>query len=282
MQSPPNPDMIRPILDRMSEILTPMLTRSVTPIAAITPNGTFQWGTGTFFAVADESFLVTASHVFDTAEQQGVAQNLCFFDLGEVGDERAALRPVPLSGNVHRVKDPPDVAIFQLEPSLAASVTGRHFLRLSEVALRPSADGCFWVFGFPAEMTEHIPDDSSFQYRHFFFRLPLYNRDAAIENLTPGLHFLLDAAHDDLRLNDSTPTRMPDRLGGISGCSIWQTSWPKRNSSGDINARIVGVQTSYYRKPPLIKATNWEAVASVLYQACPDLRRPIEMHFGSA
>jgi hypothetical protein len=76
---------------------------------------------------------------------------------------------------------------------------------------------------------------------------------------------------------------MPNYLEGISGCSVWQPDWPNDNAVDKWDAthtRIVGVQTSYYRQPSLIRATPWAAVANLLHQARPDLRAAIEMHFG--
>jgi hypothetical protein len=106
-------------------------------------------------------------------------------------------------------------------------------------------------------------------------------RELYLEDFNPKEHFLLDVAHDNLRFNDGTPTRMPDKLNGISGCSIWETAWPRANSADAPQVRIVGVQTSYYRQSCVIRATPWFAVASILHQVRPDLRGAIEMHLAA-
>ena len=76
---------------------------------------------------------------------------------------------------------------------------------------------------------------------------------------------------------------MPNRLNGISGCTVWQPEWQPGNDAAlwtPERTRIVGVQTSYYRQSSLIKATGWGAVANVLYQRRPELRTVIEFHLG--
>jgi hypothetical protein len=65
---------------------------------------------------------------------------------------------------------------------------------------------------------------------------------------------------------DGTPAEMPHQLGGISGCSVWELELPQGGDLANWDpkpARIVGVQTSYYRTSSLLRATPWEAVARV-------------------
>jgi hypothetical protein len=269
----------------MASALWPLLRQSVTPIAVIQDQRTIPWGTGTFFRVVDDSFLVTAYHVFDSAMKRGVDHNLHVFDLDGNVEGNVGLRPVPLNGTLHRAKDPPDVAVLALDEKTASAIDSRHFLRMNQVRLRPRRPGRCWVYGYPQETAEDIPARSLFLYKQFFTLAPLCERSLALDGYDPNLHFLMDVARDDLWEPDGTPAEMPYRLNGISGCSIWQSDWPKDKSpeNWDPNSfRIVGVQTSYYRTSSVIKVTPWEAVANVLYQVRPDLRAVIEMHLGPA
>ena len=273
----------RPLIERMASTLWPILREAVTPITVIQGERSIQWGTGTFFRVAEESFLVTACHVWDEAVRCGFDHDLFIFDLGSRVEEGVSLRPVALSGTIHRVKDPPDVAVIELDTKVVAQLSACRFLRLSEVGLRPMQMGPCWVFGYPLESTEDIPARSLFRFSQFFMLAPFYQRPVSLENYEPRLHFLLDVARDDLWQPDGNPGEMPYRLNGVSGCSIWQPEWPKDNSPDSWDpgrTRIVGVQTSYYPKPSVIKATAWGAIASVLYQVRPDLRSVIELNLG--
>jgi hypothetical protein len=275
----------RPLIERMTSTLMPILRESVTPIAVIKEERTIQWGTGTFFRVAEESFLVTASHVWDEAVRYKVEEDLFVFDVAGRRQDGFGLRPVHLSGTIHRAKDPPDVAVFALSPQTVSELSGCRFLRLSDVSLRPRAPGRCWVFGYPRETAEDIPGKSLFVFNQLFILAPLCEPPPSLTNYEPDGHFLLDAARDDIWQPDGTPATMPSRLNGISGCSIWQPEWPNGNSAGSWDpqrTRVVGVQTSYYRESSLIKGTQWGAVASVLYRVRPDLRSAIELNLGPA
>jgi hypothetical protein len=283
MQQANSLEAVRPLLERMAESLRPVFRASVTPIAVIRGEQTYQWGTGTFFRVVDNSFLVTASHVWDEAARHGVDRELCAFDPGDQIEEGVSLRPVPLAGSLHRAKDPADVAVLELAPEVVGQLRGVRFLRLDQVALRPRPGCRCWVFGFPAETVQDVRASSLFRFNQFSLLAPQHDGDAALEGYNPAYHFLLDAARDDLWLPDGTASEMPHRLNGISGCSVWQPEWPPGNDPALFNpdrTRVVGVQTGYYRKQSLIKATGWGAVANVLYQRRPDLRGVIEMHLG--
>jgi hypothetical protein len=276
---------IRPLLVRMASTLWPVIRKSVTPIAVIQGERTIPWGTGTCFRVADESFLVTACHVWDMAEKNGFDHDLYVFDLDGDFDGQAKVRPVPLTGRLYRVRDPHDVAVLELDSSTVSEFRTRTFLRLSEVALRPRWRHSCWVLGFPLEAAVSVAAQSLFRFNQLFLLAPFCQRDVALDNYDPAWHFLLDATRDSRWQLDGTPGEMPRRLNGISGCSLWETEWPPDNAPDSWkpeSTRIVGVQTSYYEKSSIIKATHWGAVADVLYQVRPDLRPSIEVHLGLA
>src|SRR5262245_15216907 len=106
---------VRPLLDRMAAVLRPVLRESVTPISVVRGDQTAQFGTGTFFRVADSSFVVTASHVWEEATRTGDASHLCVFGLDGRVEGGDRLRPVPFAGKVRRLPDPLDVAVLELD-----------------------------------------------------------------------------------------------------------------------------------------------------------------------
>jgi hypothetical protein len=274
------------ILDRMASQLHPMFRQSVTPISFIHHDQTIQLGTGTFFRIADESFLVTAAHVYDSAERQGFHEGLHVFDLTGHGEGAAQIRPVAITGRVHRALEPWDVAVFQLDDEVALALPGRRFLRLNEVSLRPHPHGRCWIYGFPAETTKQELSTSEFRFDHFSMLAPFYEGDKSVlQDFNPQVHFLLDAARDDIARSDGSPATLPSRLNGISGCSIWQPEWPLVGTAADWTperTKIVGVQTGHYTGRSIIKATSWGAVAAVIHRCRPDLRSIIDMHLGPA
>src|SRR4051812_20326771 len=108
MQPPSHLAALRPLLDNMAAYLRPILMQSVTPIGAYQGDHYVQCGTGTLFRVADTSFLVTAAHVHEAAEERGLA--LCLFDVEYQGGPRYRIVDVPLSAVLHFARDPSDVA----------------------------------------------------------------------------------------------------------------------------------------------------------------------------
>lgn len=272
MQSP-NPEPLRSFLDRVAAQLKFVLRQSVTPIGRYTGAGLVPHGTGTLFRVADASFLVTAGHVFNANA------DLCVFDLCEPEPGAQRLHEVPLGGHLHRVGDPPDVAVIELGDSVVERLRGRRFLRLNEVRLRPEPDWPCWVYGFPLEGSGYEPGTSRFWPAEFSLATQVYDQDVALENHDQHCHFLLDANRNSLYLPDGTPTDLPRDLQGISGASIWQAGRPGADSNPD-DPRIVGVQMAYHRRPSVIKATHWGVVANIIHQKRPDLRKVLRWHFG--
>src|SRR5262249_31003705 len=159
--------------------------QSVTPIAVAQGERTIQWGTGTLLRVADESFLVTACHVWDNAVRDGFDHDLCIFDLQDRAEGEAILPSVPLIGNIRRVKDPFDLAFVELDASVVSALPGRHWLRLDEVLLRPRPGGRCWVYGFPQETAEEVPERGLFRYTPFFTLAPFCRRPLAFEDYDP-------------------------------------------------------------------------------------------------
>src|SRR5262245_7209890 len=104
MRPPVTIDAIRPLLDRMASTIFPVLRQSVTAIAVIQGERTIQWGTGLFFRVADDSFVVTACHVWEEAVRYGFNQDLYVYRTNGDTEGEAEVHPVPLTGKLHRAK----------------------------------------------------------------------------------------------------------------------------------------------------------------------------------
>lgn len=270
-------------VEEMGRELLQTILESVIPIGAHGPDGEpVQVGTGTLFAVGDTHFVVTATHVLDRVDRDGAA--CAFVPGGEVGEYGTRLNPVPLFGNSHRAPHPVDVAVLALEPESAAGLVGRRFLRLTDACLAPEPLGLGWVWGFPEERIRTVaPGAKAFEPLNM--ATPILSHDGAgLLDFDPEIHFVLNAAPTGFAWSDgSGPAALPHRFEGISGSSVWQTWWPSRGGPDEQRARmvrVVGIQTSFYRKPALIKATNWGAVVEVIRQALPGLRPVLGWHFG--
>lgn len=255
--------------------LAPKMASCVTPIAETVDDNTYQLGTGTFFRAGDFSFLVTAAHVL----QAGVKHDALLRLLdGESTDGPGKFRSVSLPRWTAYVgENPADIAVVPLPDEIVAALANRRFLRLTEVAVRPTHPGGCWVMGYPIETVTYSDSDRKMTYSPFLLAAPLAEPNSSLENFDEKFHFLLNARRDELWWPTGAPAEMPNQLGGISGCPVWQVAWPDGRWQPE-HVRIVGVQTTYYRKPSLVKATHWGAVAALLHECRPDLRGILDIH----
>jgi hypothetical protein len=260
----------------LHRLLAPKIASCVTPIAASFGGKTHQFGTGTLFRAANFSFMVTAAHVL----RRGKTQDALFRLIdGESANGPVKYADVALPKWTAYVGEEADVAVVPLSDDAVAALPNRRFLRLDDVAVRATYPGGCWVMGYPAETVAYAESDRKMTYNPFLLAAPLVERNSWLDKFDEDFHFLLNARRDELWWPDSTPAEIPDQLGGISGCPVWQVAWPDGRWQPD-HARIVGVQTGYYRKPSLIRATHWGAVAAILHDYCPDLRNILDMHLG--
>jgi hypothetical protein len=280
MQPPENLATRRSLIEKMAGWLRPILRRSVTPIVVQDGEEDRQHGTGTFFRIGDASFLLTAGHVWKDAKRS--KRQLSIFAIGGSGEGEQRLKKVPLAGRWYSSPDSFDVALIELERSVAECLGACHFLHLTDVRLWPAAPGWCWVYGFPTETC--AGDSSLLRFNELFLGAPFNQQDLTLENHDQDLHFLLDADRNDLWLSNGTRADLPTRLDGMSGCPIWQSIWPNQDLDAPWDcrcARIVGVQTSYYRQSSVIKATPWVAVAHIIRRVRPDLRKILDLNFGA-
>lgn len=277
MQVPDHLSNDLPKTRELHQTLAPKMASCVTPIVETVGGKTYQLGTGTFFRAGDLSFLVTAAHVLQLATQHKATLRLLD---GESSAGPVRFRDVCLpKWRAYIGEDPADVAVVPLPDDVVAALAHRCFLRLDEVAIRPMHPGGCWLMGYPAETVAYSESDTTMTFSPFLLAAPLVPPKSSLENFDDEFHFLLNARRDELWWPDGNPAAMPDQLGGISGCPVWQVVWPDGRWEPK-HVRIVGVQISYYPKSSLVKATQWGAVAALLHEYCADVRGVLDMHLG--
>ncbi|VTR91566.1 unnamed protein product [Gemmata massiliana] len=263
----------------MFNALLPRIQESVTPIGLCTTDGIRQHGTGTLVAVGEVHFLVSAAHVLDSARDAKLP--LFCYAYGEKTDQGRTIVPVPLEGTRFSWPDPLDVGVVKLTDATVSRLTGRKFLRLCDVALRPAAPGWGWVSGFPLGMVQPVGDTSE-AYNPLNWGSVISTAEPTnVSNFDTRFHFVLEHDPQEAAQLTGDPFKLPASFGGISGCAVWQTWWPIEEQGAEWRSRkirIVGVQTGCYRKRT-IKATNWAAVAVLLAAAAPELQPVLQLHF---
>jgi hypothetical protein len=260
---------------RTADVLAENVGQSVLPIFTIDDRGPKQWGTGTLLEVADRSFIVSASHVFDRAREQ--ERILLLADCADGGSL------VPLDG-VARTAPKSDVAFIELQPTLAKRLKWR-FLRFDSVAQQVNhSAGLFFVYGYPARLADPaLPDGSCFYEPLRLFTVPFSGDAAMVANYVPAVHFLLEChwyrvwgEHGRARLPRDNKSRID--LGGISGCSLWAiSSDPDTDTFEPAKAKIAGIITAFNHPHNLIKGTQWGVVRRLMADAFPDLSGAIRL-----
>jgi hypothetical protein len=247
-------------------------------------------GTGTLLAVADHRFVVTAAHVIKEANERtlGIAS-------GSKGNFVALTGSCYLSTakSHEHSHDPYDVAIYELNEYQCSHLSTAEFIRIGDVAFNTDLSNSFFLIsGFPRMWSTTIDEAQEMMHAKLlqFGTCSLEGSTSGLQNYDPELHILLSATpqllfdhagkESSFRTCTNSPAYMPDDLRGVSGCSVWEignfrkpfTSWTKAE------CRLVGIETGVYSKLGAIKATRWNAVATLLYEAVPAIRPVIEMY----
>lgn len=237
-----------------------------------------QFGTGTLLAIADENFLITASHVFEFASRKKC-------DL-YIGGANGTL-PVALGGELVSTDDYFDVAVIQIDEDVVKRLASKSFLRIGDVTFdRPKPGDLFTLFGFPTVLS--VARESRLGLSAFQMTSQLYDGDtSALGEFHPECHFCLMASLDqtkDVHGNAAefvTPggasAQFPRDLGGISGCSVWKIGNLNTIDRETKEAKLVGVQTGVYSTSECIKVTRWGIVAKMIEESMPRFARAIRM-----
>jgi hypothetical protein len=251
-----------------------------------------QIGTGTLLAIADARFVVTAAHVLVQVKELGMTVGISGGHAGNFtalpGDWIVTSADAGSNDN-----DAHDVALYKLNDRQVDRLDGVEFVRIGDVSFSDNlSSGYFVVCGFPgmwstvSDSDDAVMKSKLLQYGTY----PFMGSTTALNGYDPRRHFLLQGTSDSTLDHNGEPTAfrtrsghsadMPRDLGGVSGCSVWMIGdfrTPVPNWSRQ-SARIVGIETGVFHERGALKATRWNAVASVLHSAFPELRPVIEMY----
>lgn len=245
-------------------------------------------GTGTLFAVGTDCFLITAAHVLRSAKDTETS----VYAATPENDF------VQLSGNWIVSNDEEsngvlDVAGLILGDELKQRFESARLLRLSDVSFDFNVQyGVFCVYGYPAiwmHKNDENPstlDSKAIQYATYTYE----GSTSSLKDFDSRYHLALNASLDEARDENAeavdfsyrggVPARFPGDLGGISGCSVWHVGdrrhtlekWPT------VEPRIVGIETCVYPTKAVMRATRWNAVATMLHNCFPQTRSVFDLH----
>jgi len=274
----PTPDEIHAFLERMQAALHPLFLSCVVPISC-SRDGVFGvCGTGTLFRVANKSFLVTASHVYDEAEKRGFQLAIC--------DLVPTTPAIPLHGRIQG-HDHYDVAIWELPQDVVDGLPNRSFLTVHHADRegRRQSQGGYCVHGFPVAFSSVDLGNELVKANPFTFWAGTYQADTSnFTNYDPKIHILLHTPREGVHWAGEGPPPIPDTLHGMSGCSIWQAYYEglsvKHWTPND--AVVVAVQTGVYKNGTIVKGTRWWVVDRIIRECYPELAGPLSLVLPTA
>lgn len=261
---------------------------STVAIVLASEGAVHQIGTGILFQVADFCFVVTAAHVLKDPLMCGKTIGISAGDgrfLSTHGDW-VATTPSGARGE----DDPFDVAVFRLPKTLLPRLSGKRFVRMSEIDFgEQSHSAVFAIFGFQGSWA--LPSrsaDEELILRPIEYLAYRCNRTLPdILDLDPRYHLLIDAQTAHLTTQDGYGVDWTDRagevlplvkgLGGLSGSSVWVIGdlQVPLDQWGRLQPRVVAVETGVYQKSQVIRTSRWTAVTTLIHHAFSELRASI-------
>jgi hypothetical protein len=281
------------IYPQIESHIPPEAWQSTVAIVIVCGTELRQFGTGTLFRVADQSFIVTAGHVIKDANKS--QNDLCITCSNGSFVQVHGIWMCSAEGQYGTTKDPFDVALLPLDSTIVAKLSDKSFLRLDDVCLIDDlSNGMFCLFGYPALWSQNsINTDQYLLLKPFQYTTYAFDGSTeALDGYQSRFHLLLsadllgstdiDGRQIKFRSRHGLPARFPGDLGGISGCSIWMIGDVKRpiQEWKKERPKIVAVQTGVFNDLGIIKTTRWVAVSTLMYEAFPELRSSIMLWRG--
>ena len=246
-----------------------------------------QLGSGTLLAVGDERFVVSAGHVL----REAVAQDMTV-GIGFHGGFVACVRNWMLTGVPNDRADEHDIALYRFTSEEVNRLSQATFAQIGDASFEADLSNSYFVVsGFPALWTTTIDAQKTdpMVSRMLVYGTTHFDGDAAgLEGFDPKRHFLLQANRHEmynqsgnrvsLRSRLGHPVDFPAGLQGISGCSVWRLGKMSTPPQFWGAPRLVGVETAVYARSGAIRATRWNSVTTLLYEAFPTTRAAIEFH----
>lgn len=245
-------------------------------------------GSGTLLAVGEEFFVVSAAHVLKQAVAQGLTVGVA-----NHGQITACVRNWMISGAAGSTDDVHDIGLYRLTAEEAARFASSYFVRIADVGFPADLSNAYFVIcGFPSMWTTTAPatDPSPIKSKMLLLGANSYSGiGAALDGFDEKHHFLMSA--DRSNLHDARTGKLarflsssghhadfPGDLRGVSGCSVWQIGDVRAPTASWGKPKLVGVETAVYQKAGAIRATRWNSVTTVLYEAFPSTRATLRMY----
>ncbi len=231
--------------------------------------------TGVLYRVADEHFVLTASHDL----QEIIDRQIPLFLL----PSRSEQEPIPLIDcQFHGTeKHGRDVAAIRLTDHVVTSLPPPlEFLGHNSVDLNINqATGPFVIFGYPMQWPDQQEEGIHHTKAMVFVASPYTGERHAEAFYDPKVNVVLGFDRSAVDLDAHADFTLP-HPGGISGCGIWRSAdWSELPSRSWTNTkpRLVALQHHYFKKSKYVQGT-WVAYAlDLIVDSYPELRRSMTL-----
>jgi len=234
-------------------------------------------GSGVFLQVANERFLLTAAHVFDSAAPDVAISVATVSRITNLPGFRWRTSGSPTDGGVDRH----DMAIVPLDPKEA--YYGCRFLALDEIdpfqetEEEVASPAAYLVVGYPrTAQARQLTDGKLVPVACPFINRALPFSKYAQFNVEPASHLVVGYNRRDF-FGISQEQRHPR---GMSGGGIWRLDnlW-----SGQLSARLVAIVCEYHERPEsAIVGTRVTSPILAIREKYEALRSVIDEHFPAA
>ena len=265
------PDQIRELFGIINDTCLKTIDRTSVPILGIQDGEIRHDRTGILYKIADDHFIITASHDL----HQIVKANIPLY----LSMNKPGVMPVPLGkAKVHSTEDEGrDVAAILLSQETANEVSKhKDFLPHNHIDLNGAESrGPFVFFGYPMHWSvQKVSDDYLMSKGLVFFTLPHSGPRLESAFYDQRLHILLNFTRDAIDCVQESEDQLP-RLYGISGCGIWQVGDIIENEvkpRDEESVTLVGIQHRWFPDLDYIQGTKIRFALDFIIENYPELR----------
>lgn len=244
------------LLERVRDRVLPRIIHATIPFYAIQNDNIVRDRSGVLLRVADEYFILTASH-----DLQKIIKAKIYLYVGWDKDEQI---PIPIhEACFHTTEDDcRDVAVIRLTTEVGHKLS-ETYSPISLHDIRPERDrtrGLFIVVGYPQAWLRVFPNRIESEPLPFISRLYEGSlRPTAEISYNPDIHALFEFTRDAIQGSEFMKMQLPEFKGiqGISGCGVWRICdlGASVEEVKPEKCRLVAIQHRYFEKEGYVHGT---------------------------
>lgn len=249
----------------------PRIDRATVSIIGIQQNEIRHDRTGVLYEVADQYFILTASHEL----QAIVAHEIPLYVSVNIPGVLLELSDALFHSTE---EDDRDVAAIWLPSEIAKEISKyKDFLHHNQIKYSTDdSNGLYMIYGYPMGWAANLKSENSLQSKALAFAgQPYEGERLPTAKYHPDVHMTLVFSRDAIRLRDTTQDYLPDPKG-ISGCGIWRVGDIDLQSNSLIprtadTVTLVGIQHRWFPSLNYLQGTKIRYLMEMILSSYPEL-----------